>query len=81
LCSHIFRFTQSLAVAFGPMFAWNPAVIGDKRHLAAVSALAQARQEAQEVGHERRREIRRRVEENRRRTAEESEGMGDDSRA
>lgn len=42
---------------------WSGLSIADQRHLAAANNLAQARREAREFGHERRKEIRKRVQE------------------
>ena len=53
------------------MFFANPFVVGEQRHRLAAANLAEARQEAQEVGQERRREIRRRVEAHRQRMLDE----------
>jgi len=54
-----------LALGCGMLPAlWYPQYIANELHLAASSNLAQARHEAKEFGEERRREIRRRVQEN-----------------
>ena len=53
---------QTLAIGLFPA-VWLPAAHYEKTHLAAAENLARARAEAREFGEERRREIRRRVEE------------------
>jgi hypothetical protein len=55
----------------------NPFVVSDQRHRIAAANLAQAREEGQLYGHERRREIRRRVEEQRARKLEEEKSKED----
>jgi len=52
----------SLGVGLAPFF-WSGLSVADQRHFAAANNLAQARREAREFGHERRVEIRRRVQE------------------
>jgi len=65
-----------IAAGIGPMVLWPSAGLGDRKHLAAAKALAEARNEAQIHGEERRREIRHRVEENRRLQAESQNAGG-----
>ncbi|CCM05592.1 uncharacterized protein FIBRA_07820 [Fibroporia radiculosa] len=62
----------SLGVGLAPIF-WPGIGVDDQRHQAAAASLAQARREAREYGQERRREIRRRVQEFR----EQEEGLQD----
>lgn len=59
-------------MGLAPLF-WPGLGVADQRHTAAANNLAQARREAREFGHERRLEIRRRVQEFREVEKEEQE--------